>query len=97
MSMTVGFRMADPLFHHFKKAAAYSSIQHLLHVKFITSDPIDGEDHIHEFNRANIIMDIIGGMCTLQTDSEHCRSDPVQVQSATCASMCSKVNLVKLL
>ena len=72
------------LIHNFNDSCSrltYSSIQLLLHFEIITSDPNNGEDHILERNRANIIMDETKGMCTLQIDSGHCRSDPVQVQS----------------
>ena len=35
-------------------------------LRFITSDPNDGEDHIHACSRTNIIMDALFGNCTLQ-------------------------------
>ena len=49
--------------------------------RFITSDSNNGEDHIQVCSRANILMNVARGMCTLQMDREHCRSDPVQVRS----------------
>ena len=35
-------------------------------LRFITSDPNAGEDHIHACSRTNIIMDALFGNCTLQ-------------------------------
>ena len=50
-------------------------------IRLITSDSGKGEDHIHVCSRANILMYVVYGKCTLLMERGYCRSDPVQVQS----------------